>query len=227
MVLFPQNSRPRRLIHSVLEFAEFTSAQERIPLGKKSKKVAASKRKETMQEMIEDAYVLEIQLVTSEDANDTYRAEEDEETMEWEQEQLRRGGHLGDESVDKAPVKQVYKATPSKSSLPSHHNTLTVFPVPTSTPIPTLGPAIARLTQSLTALTTSHASNTSAMASLAEEREQLDKREMEMREMVRGAEAKRSWFVSFREWVESVATFLDEKVRNDYLFQPLLFLCRY
>lgn len=43
----------------VAEFAEFTSAQERIPLGKKSKKVAANKRKEAMQEMIEDAYVFE------------------------------------------------------------------------------------------------------------------------------------------------------------------------
>jgi GC-rich sequence DNA-binding factor len=39
------------------EFAEYTSAQERIPLGKKSKKVAANKRKEAMQEMIEDACV--------------------------------------------------------------------------------------------------------------------------------------------------------------------------
>ena len=41
-----------------LEFAEYTSAQERVPLGKKSKKIAASKRKEVMQEMIEDAYVI-------------------------------------------------------------------------------------------------------------------------------------------------------------------------
>lgn len=35
-----------------------------------------------------------------------------------------------------------------------------------------------------------------------------------MREMVRKAEAKKSWFVAFREWVENVATFLDEKVRT-------------
>jgi GC-rich sequence DNA-binding factor len=26
------------------------------------------------------------------------------------------------------------------------------------------------------------------------------------------AEAKRSWFAAFREWIETVATFLDEKV---------------
>lgn len=54
------------------------------------------------------------------------------------------------------------------------------------------------------------------MSTLAEEREQLDKREAEMREMVRVAEGKRSWFVAFREWVESVATFLDEKVPSEY-----------
>jgi hypothetical protein len=39
------------------EYAEYTSAQERIALGKKSKKLEASKRKDTMQEMIADAYV--------------------------------------------------------------------------------------------------------------------------------------------------------------------------
>lgn len=31
--------------------------------------------------------------------------------------------------------------------------------------------------------------------------------------MIAKAEDKRSWFSAFREWVESVATFLDEKVR--------------
>jgi GC-rich sequence DNA-binding factor len=34
-----------------------------------------------------------------------------------------------------------------------------------------------------------------------------------MREMVRKAEAKRSWFVAFRGWVESVTPFLEERVR--------------
>lgn len=39
------------------EFAEYTSAQERIALGKKSRKVEAAKRRDTMKEMIADAYV--------------------------------------------------------------------------------------------------------------------------------------------------------------------------
>jgi GC-rich sequence DNA-binding factor len=80
------------------------------------------------------------------------------------------------------------------------------------TAVPALGPAIARLTQSLTELTASHTKNASSLTSLAEERSQLDAREAEMREMISKAEAKRSWFASFKEWIENVATFLDEKV---------------
>ena len=55
------------------------------------------------------------------------------------------------------------------------------------------------------------------MTTLAEERLQLEAREQEMREMIVKAEEKRSWFAEFREWVESVATFLDEKVRHPCL----------
>ncbi|KAI0087050.1 nineteen complex-related protein 2-domain-containing protein [Irpex rosettiformis] len=158
------------------EYAEYTSAQERIALGKKSRKVEARKRREEMNEMIVDA------------------EEQDEETMEWEQEQLRRGGLKTGES-DVKPQKQTYKPSP----------------IPPMTPIPQLAPAIARLTAALTALTTSHAQNTLAMHSLADEKAQLEVREKEMREMVVKAEDKRSWFAAFRDWIESVATFLDEK----------------
>lgn len=38
-----------------VEFAEYTSAQERIALGKKGKKKEAEKKKESMREMIADA----------------------------------------------------------------------------------------------------------------------------------------------------------------------------
>lgn len=44
------------------------------------------------------------------------REEHDEETMEWEQEQLRRGGH-NVEIVSEKPQKATYKAAPSTSSL--------------------------------------------------------------------------------------------------------------
>lgn len=39
----------------VVEFAEYTSAKERIALGKKSRKLEAQKKKENMVELIEEA----------------------------------------------------------------------------------------------------------------------------------------------------------------------------
>ena len=75
-----------------------------------------------------------------------------------------------------------------------------------------MGAAIARLTQSMSELTTSHAEHSTALSKLGEEQRLLEAREKEMREMIAKAEEKRSWFTAFREWVESVATFLDEKV---------------
>lgn len=42
-----------------------------------------------------------------------YREEQDEETMEWELEQLRRGGLKTEEILSK-PSKLVYKPAPSK-----------------------------------------------------------------------------------------------------------------
>ncbi|KAJ7718488.1 nineteen complex-related protein 2-domain-containing protein [Mycena maculata] len=159
------------------EFAEYTSAQERIALGKRGQKKEASKRRDAMKEMIADA------------------EETDEETEEWEQEQIRRGAQA---SVDASPapkVKETYKPAP----------------IPSATALPSLGPALARLTQQLTQLTTSHASNTTALANIGQERAEVDGREAEMRQMVEKAETKRAWFGQFREWVEGVAGFLDEK----------------
>ena len=49
------------------------------------------------------------------------------------------------------------------------------------------------------------------MGSLGAEQIQLEQREQELRIMVALAEEKRSWFVAFRTWVETVASFLDEK----------------
>jgi GC-rich sequence DNA-binding factor len=84
--------------------------------------------------------------------------------------------------------------------------------VPPAIHVPALGPAIARLSQTLTALTTSHATNSHSLSTLGEERARNDEREAELRKMIALAEEKRGWFAAFREWVESVATFLDEKV---------------
>ncbi|KAM6494395.1 Nineteen complex-related protein 2 domain containing protein [Amanita muscaria] len=160
------------------EFAEYTSAQERIALGKKSRKVEATRRRDEMRELIEEA------------------AEEDEETKEWEEEQLRRGGHLTpDRGVSAAKVKATYKPAP----------------IPAMTPIPVLASAMDRLNQQLAALTTSHANSTTSLDSLERERSDVNEREKEMRSLIERAEEKRAWFSSFKDWIEGVANFLDEK----------------
>lgn len=133
--------------------------------------------------------------------------------MEWEQAQLRRGGTIpSDPSPSSSKVKQAYKAASSKSVRLLRSSPSSSCVVPPMTAVPTLGPALSRLTQQLTQLTTSHATNTTALNSLAQERGELDDREIEMRGMVGKAEEKRAWFSSFKEWIEGVAGFLDEKV---------------
>jgi len=52
------------------------------------------------------------------------------------------------------------------------------------------------------------------MTSAADELAQIEEREKELREAIERTEAQRSWFAAFREFVEGVAHFLDEKVRR-------------
>lgn len=96
------------------EFADYTSAQERIALGKKGRKAEAKKRREEMENLIADTYgnppVAFIPLTSS------FRLEDDEEEKEWEQEQIRRGGHRDDASEAQISGPQVYKPSPSMCS---------------------------------------------------------------------------------------------------------------
>lgn len=93
--------------------------------------------------------------------------------------------------------------------------------VPVAIPVPTLEPAIARLSQTLSNLTTSHSNNIFAMTSAADELAQIEEREKELREAIERTETQRSWFAAFCEFVEGVAHFLDEKVRHPLLFLEL------
>lgn len=65
------------------------------------------------------------------------------------------------------------------------------------------------------------------MSHLADEREALESKEKEMRDMVEKAETKRSWFNAFTEWVETVATFLDEKVNSTFTFMTMAKQCQH
>ncbi|KAJ1303381.1 hypothetical protein OPQ81_011573 [Rhizoctonia solani] len=119
--------------------------------------------------------------------------EDDEETREWELAQVRRGGANNRSAI--VEEKPVYKP----------------HLIPVQTPVPTLEPAVARLTQALTKLTTSHAGNTKSLTALGDERSSLDTQETRLRELVTEAEDKRAWFSGFKVWMDSLADFLDEK----------------
>lgn len=116
--------------------------------------------------------------------------------MEWELAQVRRAGNAADIQLQ-ATAPKTYEPTP----------------IPPAIPIPVLDAAIAKLTQKLTALTTSHAKNTAELIKMGEENASLEKQEAELKGQVENAEQRRAWFQSFKERVESVGDFLDEKVR--------------
>ena len=93
-----------------LEFAEYTSAQEQIALGKKGRKAEAKKKREEMESLIADTYghppVAFNPLIR------WLRLEDDEEEKEWEQEQIRRAGHRDHTPETQIPALQVYKPSP-------------------------------------------------------------------------------------------------------------------
>ena len=64
----------------------------------------------TMKEMIDDMCVYYNRSKTL--ANYSLREDEDEEAVEWEQEQLRRGGHTATDFLNNRSEKHVYKAAP-------------------------------------------------------------------------------------------------------------------
>jgi GC-rich sequence DNA-binding factor len=127
--------------------------------------------------------------------SNAYREEQDEESMEWELAQVRRAGNAMDTQLQ-ATAPKTYEPTP----------------IPPAIPIPVLDAAIAKLTQKLTVLTTSHTKNTADLINLCEENVSLKKQENELKGKVEEAEQRRAWFQSFKERVESVGDFLDEKV---------------
>jgi GC-rich sequence DNA-binding factor len=73
---------------------------------------------------------------------------------------------------------------------------------------------VTRISHIMTSITASHVQNTASISTISAELAQLDEHETDLRESITKTEEKRSWFADFREWLESVATFLDEKVRS-------------
>jgi hypothetical protein len=93
--------------------------------------------------------------------------------------------------------------------------------------VPVFDSAALRLSQTLTTLTTSHAQNAQAIASSAEQQVLYDKEEASLRRQVSEAEEKRAWFQTFKEQIETVAEFLDEKVGSSMYNLTLPVLTRF
>lgn len=96
------------------EFAEYTSAQERIALGKKGRKAEAKKKREEMESLIADTYGNPP--VARGPLTPWLRLEDDEEEKEWEQKQIQRAGHRDHTPETQIPAPQVYKPSPGKCS---------------------------------------------------------------------------------------------------------------
>lgn len=94
------------------EFAEFTSAQERVALGKKGRKAEAKIRREEMENLIADTYGHPLIVLRS--LINWLRLEDDEEEKSWEREQIRRAGHRDHTPETQISAPQVYKPSPSK-----------------------------------------------------------------------------------------------------------------
>lgn len=72
---------------------------------------------------------------------------------------------------------------------------------------------MSRLSATLSNAYTAHTAHEHNLEAVHAEKTQLDEKEVEMRELVANAEMKRAWLSDFHEWMETVGTFLDEKVR--------------
>lgn len=71
---------------------------------------------------------------------------------------------------------------------------------------------MSRLSGTLSDAQGKHTVHQNDLEAIHAEQTQLDAKENEMRSMVASAEAKRAWMSDFYEWMETIATFLDEKV---------------
>lgn len=79
-------------------------------------------------------------------------------------------------------------------------------------PLPTLGPAQARLSKSLADLQLTRTEAENALEVTSRDLANLEEHERELRKEVERVEGKREWVEEFRGWVELLGSFLEEKV---------------
>ncbi|SNX84144.1 uncharacterized protein MEPE_02852 [Melanopsichium pennsylvanicum] len=178
------------------EFAEYTEANDRIPIGDKAEReYRASQRKEMA------AAVLGRDDDDDDDDQDGVgiRMEEemDEEEVEWEKAQLSRTQFYPDQSVKRSKEQSPYRSAP----IPT-----------TSTRLPSTSTCSTRLELTLKALEQSRCANEAVVRSTQEELVKLDSAEKENKADVNLIEDKIAWFDELEAFVTSLARLMDEKM---------------
>lgn len=170
------------------EFADFTGATERIPIGEKAEQEWKDRQRREMEAAVRGDF----------DQDAVVQDEMDEDEEEWEQAQLRRTQTHPRPSSSHPPSREASPFRPA--------------PIPASAPLPSVGTCSTRLELTLRALKQSTAASTAVLTSTAKELETLDAAERENKMDVAAVEDKASWFNELDEFVASLARFMEEKM---------------
>ncbi|KAG0145088.1 hypothetical protein CROQUDRAFT_64317 [Cronartium quercuum f. sp. fusiforme G11] len=164
------------------EHAEYTGATERVPLGEKAGRKAEAMKKAGMEAMILD---------TEGDID-----EDNEEELEWEAAQIRRGGGGGSAMKTTTEViKQVYRP-----AIMPEHSTLSSF-----------NTVEIRLLKSLEQVQASLDQQSEAADYFATEGQSLEEQESELRQEVEKEAARQQFFQELNTFVEDINSFFVTK----------------
>ncbi|SOV01286.1 uncharacterized protein UDID_01140 [Ustilago sp. UG-2017a] len=173
------------------EFAEYTGATERIPIGEKAEKEWKERQRREMEAAVQGDL--------DQDADVPVEEEVDEDEVEWERAQLSRT----------QPFAHSTSSSRARSREPSP---FTPASIPAATPLPSVGTCSTRLALTLRALEQSTSASEAVVKSTTKELETLDEAEKENKLNVVAMEEKASWFDELDEFVGSLARFMEEKM---------------
>lgn len=143
--------------------------------------------------------------------------EDDEETREWEEAQVRRGGTWEVEQPVSKPIK-AYTPVPSESRLTSVEGEEDSYSVPVARPLPTISSASARVAHAILEIKSTQIQAEHNLEVAVRDLTILEGQEKDLRIEVERVEGKREWAAGFRGWADMLGGFLEEKVSRDVAF---------
>ncbi|KAN0060321.1 hypothetical protein ACQY0O_007650 [Thecaphora frezii] len=183
------------------EYAEYTGATERIPIGKKAERQYRAQQRREMEEALLDG-----RNDYAAGASATLRDEDeeaDEDEAEWERAQLRRTETVPGQARDgRQRERERYREkSPYRPAS-----------IPLTAPLPTVTSASARLSRKVGELEASIESHSAVVEDAERALATLDEGERENKAEVEEAEEKESWFRELERFVASLAGFMEAKV---------------